>query len=66
MSEKDPYAQKRKDSSDESRMDDERMNNDTHPDISGSSRNPKDDIDPIRPRANLPDKDSDEETDDEL
>ncbi len=69
MSEKDPYAQKRKDSNAESRMESEGMNStgkDTNPDVSGSSRNPKDDINPVRPRANMPDQETDEDTENRM
>jgi len=65
MSEKDPYAQKRKNSNDESRMDNERISppgNDANPDTSGSSQNPKDDINPARPRTMMPDQEAEEES----
>jgi len=68
MSEKDPYGQKRKDSTDESHANDEMTNegnNDANPDMSGNSRNPKDDVNPVRPQTNMPNNKSrsDEDTD---
>ena len=69
MSEEDPYAEKRKERNDESRMDNESLNSpseDTNPDISGTSRNPKDDINPVRPRTNMPDQKTENDTENKL
>jgi hypothetical protein len=65
MSEKDPYAQKRKESTDESRMNDESINdNDKNSDLSGnSSRNPQDDINPVRPQTIMPNKQKSDDKD---
>ena len=60
MSEKDPYAQKKKDSNDESRMDDEMIDStDTNQDANSgmsdtSQRRPQDDINPVHPQTNMP------------
>ncbi len=58
MTEKDPYAEKRKNSNDETRMDDEMMEDkDANPDTtSNSSHKPEDDISPSKPKTKMPDQ----------